>query len=39
MPDMLRSVTHDATPLIGLVPMYVLMSIFHLPWLKLISGL
>ena len=39
MPDMLCSVTHDASPLSGMVPMYVLMSIFHSsPWLKLISG-
>jgi hypothetical protein len=28
----------DASPLIGMVPMYLLMSAFHLaPWLKLIS--
>jgi hypothetical protein len=38
MPDMLCSATHDLTPLTGMVPMYVLMSIFHSPpWLKLIS--
>jgi hypothetical protein len=29
----------SAAPLSGMVPMYVLMSIFHAsPWLKLISG-
>jgi hypothetical protein len=29
----------DASPLSGMVPMYVLMSAFHLaPWLKLISN-
>ena len=39
MPDLLCSATHDATLLTGMVPMYMLMSIFHsLPWLKLISG-
>jgi hypothetical protein len=38
-PDMLCSAAHDASPLTGMVPMYVLMSAFHLaPWLKLISG-
>jgi hypothetical protein len=38
MPDMLRSATQDASPLTGMVPMYLLMSVFHLaPWLKLIS--
>lgn len=37
--DMLCSSTHDAFPLSGMVPMYVLMSAFHAaPWLKLISG-
>jgi hypothetical protein len=30
----------SASPLTGMVPMYLLMSAFHLPpWLKLISGL
>jgi hypothetical protein len=38
MPDMLCSATQDASPLTGMVPMYVLMSAFHCsPWLKLIS--
>ena len=37
-PDMLCSAAQDASPLSGMVPMYVLMSAFHLaPWLKLIS--
>ena len=36
--DMLCSAAHEASPLSGMVPMYVLMSAFHLtPWLKLIS--
>ena len=39
MPDMRCSAMHDASLLTGMVPMYVLMSIFHSPpWLKLISG-
>jgi hypothetical protein len=38
MPDMLCSAAHAASPLSGMVPMYVLMSAFHLaPWLRLIS--
>lgn len=38
-PDMLCSGTHDASPLTGMVAMYVLMSAFHsAPWLKLISS-
>jgi hypothetical protein len=38
-PDMLCSATHHATPLNGMVMMYLLMSAFHLsPWLKLISS-
>ena len=38
-PDMLCSVAQDASPLSGMVPMYLLMSAFHsAPWLKLISG-
>ena len=37
-PDMLCSAGHDASPLSGMVPMYLLMSAFHsAPWLKLIS--
>jgi hypothetical protein len=37
-PDMLCSVA-GASPLSGMVPMYLLMSAFHLaPWLKLISS-
>ncbi len=36
--DMLCSAAHGASPLGGMVAMYVLMSAFHLgPWLKLIS--
>jgi hypothetical protein len=39
MPGMICSATQDASPLSGMVPMYVLMSVFHVtPWLKLISG-
>jgi hypothetical protein len=38
-PDMLCSAAHDASPLGGMVPMYLLMSAFHsAPWLTLISG-
>jgi hypothetical protein len=38
-PDMICSAAHEASPLSGMVPMYVLMSAFHsVPWLKLISG-
>jgi hypothetical protein len=38
MPDMLCAAAHAASPLSGMVPMYVLMSAFHLaPWLRLIS--
>jgi hypothetical protein len=37
-PDMLCAATRDASPLGGMVPMYMMMSAFHLaPWLKLIS--
>jgi hypothetical protein len=37
-PDVLCSAAH-ASPLGGMVPMYLLMSAFHsVPWLKLISG-
>jgi hypothetical protein len=38
-PDMLCSAAQDASPLGGMVPMYLLMSAFHsAPWLKLIPG-
>ena len=38
-PDMLCSAAQDASPLSGMVPMYLLMSAFHSsPWLKLISS-
>jgi hypothetical protein len=37
-PDVLCSIV-SASPLSGMVPMYLLMSAFHsAPWLKLISG-
>jgi hypothetical protein len=37
--DMLCSAAQHASPLSGMVPMYLLMSAFHsAPWLKLISG-
>jgi hypothetical protein len=36
--DMLGSAGHGS-PLAGMVPMYILMSVFHsAPWLRLISG-
>jgi hypothetical protein len=38
-PDVLCATLQGASPLSGMVPMYLLMSAFHLgPWLKLISG-
>ena len=38
-PAMLCAVVQNASPLNGMIPMYLLMSAFHLaPWLKLISG-
>jgi hypothetical protein len=38
MPGMLCSAAHGASPLTGMVPMYLLMSAFHsAPWLKLVS--
>jgi hypothetical protein len=38
MPDMLCSAAQGASPLTGMVAMYVLMSAFHLaPWLRLFS--
>jgi hypothetical protein len=37
-PDMLCSAMQGASPLGGMVPMYLLMSAFHAaPWLKLVS--
>ena len=37
-PDIFCSAMHNASPLGGMVPMYVLMAAFHLsPWLKLIA--
>jgi hypothetical protein len=39
LPDMLCSAAHDASPLSGMAPMYLLMSALHsAPWLKLISS-
>jgi hypothetical protein len=36
--DVVCSAMHGASPLGGMVPMYVLMSVFHArPWVKLIS--
>jgi len=38
MPDMLCSASHGASLLSGMLPMYLLMSVFHsAPWLRLIS--
>ncbi len=38
MPAMICSMSHAAAPIGGMVPMYVLMSVFHsAPWLKLIG--
>jgi len=38
-PDMLCTAAHEASPLSGMVPMYLLMSGFHsASWLKLISS-
>ena len=37
-PNVLCAAAQDASPLSGMVPMYLLMSAFHAtPWLKLIS--
>jgi hypothetical protein len=37
--DMVCSAAQGASPLSGMVPMYLLMSAFHLaPWLKLVSS-
>jgi hypothetical protein len=39
LPDRLCSAAQHASPLSGMVPMYLLMGGFHLaPWMKLISG-
>jgi hypothetical protein len=36
--QVLCSAAHDASPLSGMVPMYLLMSAFHsAPWLKLVA--
>ncbi len=38
MPDMMCSAAREGSPLSGMVPMYLLMSAFHLaPWLKLFA--
>jgi hypothetical protein len=38
-PQILCSAAHLASPLGGMVPMYLLMSAFHAgPWLRLVSG-
>jgi hypothetical protein len=38
MPDMICSAAGGGSPLSGMVPMYALMSAFHLgPWLRLFS--
>jgi hypothetical protein len=38
-PQLLCTAAHLASPLGGMIPMYLLMSTFHSgPWLKLISG-
>jgi hypothetical protein len=38
-PDILCSAAEHTSPLSGMVPMYVLMSVFHSPvWLKLMSS-
>jgi hypothetical protein len=38
-PQLFCSAAHLASPLGGMVPMYLLMSAFHSgPWLKMISG-
>lgn len=38
-PEMLCSAMSQTSALSGMVPMYVLMSVFHVaPWLKLIAG-
>jgi hypothetical protein len=37
--DILCSAAHGFSPLSGMVPMYVLMSVFHsAPWVRLVNG-
>jgi len=37
-PDLICSAAHGGSPLGGMVPMYLLMSVFHSPpWLRLIA--
>jgi hypothetical protein len=39
MPNMLCAAGRDASPLTGMVPMYLLMSAFHSPpWLRLVAN-
>jgi hypothetical protein len=39
MPGLLCSAVPDASPLTGMVAMYLLMGVFHMsPWLRLLSG-
>ena len=39
MPTMLCSAAYDASPLTGMVPMYLLMTAFHsAPWLRLVAS-
>jgi hypothetical protein len=38
-PDILCAAMHHTSPLNGMIPMYLLMSVFHAaPWLKLFCG-
>jgi hypothetical protein len=38
MPDMICAATPDGSPMTGMMPMYLLMSAFHLaPWLGLLD--
>jgi hypothetical protein len=39
MQDIICSSARDGSPLTGMIPMYLLMSTFHLaPWLRLVSS-